>query len=74
MDFLVGDRLSAADLYWACFSQLVGPLPKVVNPIPDYVAAFYSALPEVVAAALDPILLVHRDRIYERHIGLPLDY
>jgi len=74
MDFLVGDRLSAADLYWACFSQLVGPLPKVISPIPDYVAAFYSALPDAVAAALDPILLAHRDRIYERHIGLPLDY
>jgi len=73
-DFLVGDRLSAADLYWACFSQLVGPLPKAANPIPDYVATFYSAIPETVAAALDPILFAHRDRVYERQIGLPLDY
>lgn len=73
-DYLVGDRLSAADLYWACFSQLVGPLPKAVNPIPDYVSALYSALPACVEAALDPIVFAHRDRIYDRHIGLPLDY
>ena len=73
-DYLIGGRLSAADLYWACFSQLVGPLPREVNPIPDYVVSLYSAVPEAVAAALDPILLEHRARIYERHIGLPLDY
>lgn len=73
-DYLVGDSLTAADLYWACFSQLVGPLPKDVNPIPDYVWAFYSDMPTTVEAALDPILFAHRDRIYTRHIGLPLDY
>ena len=73
-DYLVGDRLSAADLYWACFSQLTGPLPKDVNPIPDYVWSLYSTMPEAVELALDPILFEHRNRIYERHIGLPLDY
>jgi glutathione S-transferase len=73
-NYLVGAGLSAADLYWACFSQLVGPLPKEVNPIPDYVAAFYSAIPESIVAALDPVLFEHRDRIYRHHIGLPLDY
>jgi glutathione S-transferase len=72
--YLVGDRLSAVDLYWACFSQLIGPLPKAVNPIPDYVWSLYSTMPEAVEEALDPILFEHRDHIYERHIGLPLDY
>jgi glutathione S-transferase len=72
--YLVGMRLSAADLYWACFSQLVGPLPKEVNPMPDYVWPLYSQSPAEVTAALDPILFEHRDRIYQRHIGLPLDY
>jgi hypothetical protein len=27
-----------------------------------------------LAAALDPRLLRHRDLIYQRHIGLPLDF
>ncbi len=73
-EYLVGDGLSAVDIYWACFSQLVGPLPTAVNPIPDYVSSLYSTFPEAVEAALDPILFAHRDCIYERHIGLPLDY
>jgi glutathione S-transferase len=73
-EYLVGARLGAADLYWACFSQMVGPLPKEVNPMPDYVWRLYSQSPAEVTAALDPILFEHRDRIYQRHIGLPLDY
>lgn len=73
-NYLVGDRLSAADLYWACFSQLIGPLPRDVNPIPDYVWSLYSVMPEAVEAALDPVLFEHRNYVYERHIGLPLDY
>jgi glutathione S-transferase len=72
--YLVGDRLTAVDLYWACFSQLIGPLPAALNPIPEYVLRLYSHLPDTVAAAIDPIVFEHRDHIYERHIGLPLDY
>ena len=29
---------------------------------------------ELSWAALDPILLEHRDRIYQRHIKLPMDF
>jgi glutathione S-transferase len=72
--FFVGTQLSALDVYWACFSQMVAPLPESAGPMPDYVRAVYSAPPAEVAAALDPILLEHRDRVFERHIGLPLEY
>ena len=72
--YLIGDSLTALDLYWACFSQMVGPLPQHSNPMPDYLRPLYSQVPAAVAAALDPILFEHRDHIYERHIGLPLDY
>lgn len=72
--YLVGDRPSAVDLYWACFSQMVGPLPPEVNPIPEAVLSVYTQMPPEVSAALDPILFEHRDRIYAQHIGLPLDY
>ncbi|MFA7441244.1 MAG: glutathione binding-like protein [Sphingomonadaceae bacterium] len=73
-DYLVGDRLSVLDIHWACFSNMFSPLPRDVNPMPDYLWPLYSELPDAVAAALDPALLKHRDRIYNRHIGLPLDY
>ena len=72
--FLVGKRLSAVDLYWACFSQMVVPLRKEVNPMPDYLWPVYSQSPPEVTAALEPILFKHRDHIFEAHIGLPLDY
>ena len=73
-DFLVGDTLSAADLYWACFSMLVRPLPAEVNRMPDWLWPLYSHCGEVVDQAIEPILIEHRDRIYRHHVGLPLDY
>jgi len=72
--YLIGGSLTAVDLYWACFSQMARPLAHEVNPMPDYLRALYSDLPEAVAAALNAGLFEHRDHIYERHIGLPLDY
>jgi glutathione S-transferase len=73
-DYLVGDSLSAGDIYAACFSNSIAPLPKEVNPMPEYLWAIYSDHPPEIMAAIDPILITHRNRIYDRHIGLPLDY
>ncbi|AKM10739.1 glutathione binding-like protein [Croceicoccus naphthovorans] len=72
--YLVGDRLSVVDIYWACFSNMLAPLSHDVSPMPDGVREAWQAIPPVVIAALAPALLRHRDFIYERHIGLPLDY
>ena len=73
-DYLVGDRLSAVDVYWACFSQMVAPLPPEACPTPQAIRARYASGTPTLRAALDPALLAHRDRIFERHIGLPLDF
>ncbi len=72
--FLCGDRLSAADLYWATFAALVAPLPHDVCPMPDYMRVMYTATDPNLLAALDPALLAHRDRIYRDHLELPLDF
>lgn len=72
--YLVGTQLSAADVYWACFSMMVSPLAQDVNPMPDWLRPLYAACDPVVQEALDPVLIEHRDMIYHRHIGLPLDY
>jgi glutathione S-transferase len=73
-DYLVGDRLGACDVHWACFSILVQPLPQEACPLAEGMRAVFEAKTDAVRAALDPILIAHRDRIWERHIGLPLDY
>jgi glutathione S-transferase len=73
-EFLIGKRLSAADLYWATFSLFVSPLPPDECAMPDFMRANYTYLTPDLEAALDPILLQHRDRIFKQHIGLPLDF
>ncbi|MDG2002281.1 MAG: glutathione binding-like protein [Novosphingobium sp.] len=72
-DYLVGDRLSLADVHWACFSQLVGALGPKDFTMPDQMRAIYSSVSDRLAAALDPILMEHRMRIFREYIGLPME-
>lgn len=72
--YVVGERLSVADLTWATFANLVDPLPAEVNPMPAPMRATYAVQDPVVRAALDPILLEHRAFVFEEHLTLPLDF
>lgn len=69
--YLVGWALTAADIYWACFSVLLDGMPGDVNPMSEW--SMYIAPPEVDAGR-DPILLEHREYIYKRHLKLPVDF
>ncbi len=73
-DYLIGRTLSAVDIYWATFAAMLRPLPADVNPMPDFLRDAYGGLTPATAAALDETLIDHRDRIYERHLALPLDF
>lgn len=77
-EYLVGDSLSALDLYWATFCVMLRPLPHEVNPMPEFLRGAYGGItPAVTKAldgALDGALVAHRDFIYERHLVLPLDF
>jgi glutathione S-transferase len=73
-EYLIGDRLSAVDLYWATLSLFVKPLPPEQCAMPDFMRENYSHLTPELASALDPVLIRHRDRIFERHIALPMDF
>jgi glutathione S-transferase len=70
---LLGDRLSALDLYWACFAALLRPLPEPDCPMPDWLRESYTAKDPEILDALDPALLEHRDRIYRQFLPLPVD-
>jgi glutathione S-transferase len=72
-EFLIGDRLSALDVYWAAFAALLQPLPEDVCDMPAALRAGYGMPHPLLDAAVDLILFEHRDRIYERYLGLPLD-
>lgn len=71
--YLVGNRLSACDVHWACFSQMVAPFPAELCEKGPLLAGIYGNLPEIVTAEVDPLLIAHRDRIMRQHIGVPLD-
>jgi glutathione S-transferase len=73
-EYLVGDALSAVDIYWATFCAMFRPLPAELNPMPDFVRGAYEGLTPEVAAAVDENLIAHRDKIYEHHLELPLDF
>lgn len=72
--WLAGGQFSAADIYWATFSNMFSPLPAEVNPMPEMLWGLYRPHDARIAAALSPALLAHRDRIWRDHVGLPLDY
>jgi glutathione S-transferase len=70
--YYMGDGLSALDIYAACSMALAKPLPIELCPAsPEMHAAYFERDPEILAAT-DPILLSHRDFIYETHLELPL--
>lgn len=72
-DYLVGKRLGGCDVHWAAFSQMIEPLPHEACPMSPEMRAVYGNLSDEIRAEVDPLLIEHRDRIFERHIDLPLD-
>jgi len=72
--FLVGDALSALDVYWATFAALLRPLPHALCPMPDFLRGQYAVADATVEAALDPALLEHRDFVYAEYLPTPLDF
>jgi glutathione S-transferase len=71
--FLVGDRISALDIYWAAFAALIQPLPDELCRMPAGFRKMYVCTDPVVNAAASPQLLAHRDFIYHEYLELPVD-
>ena len=72
--YFIGDQLTALDLYWANMSQVVDPYPPEKNPMPDFFRQIWAPVRAAVEPALDPILIAHRDFIFEQYLTLPLDF
>ena len=72
-NYFVGDALSALDIYWTAFANLLDPLPNEQNPMPEGLRRGFTATDPVVKAALDPILLEHRSRIFRQYFRNPME-
>jgi glutathione S-transferase len=71
-EYLMG-ALSALDVYWATFCNLVAPLAPEQLPMPEAMRPMFTASDPETLAALTPALLALRDRVYERHLRLPVE-
>jgi len=71
-DYYLGADFSAVDIYGAAFMALFKPLAEEQCAMNPHVRRAFEWLDAPTAAALDPILLEHRDRVYARHLELPL--
>jgi glutathione S-transferase len=70
--YYFGDTLNAVDVYSAAFMALFKPLPEDRCAMEPYARAAFEYLDDATRAALDPVLLAHRDLMYARHLETPL--
>ena len=71
--FLIGDTLTAVDLYWMSFSNLIQPMDAAMCEMPDR----YLAMCRIMAPLLGvdtTSLIAHRDRIARDHFSLPFTH
>ena len=71
--FFIGDSLSAMDVYWATFSNMLIPLAPELMPMPARVRAMFTTTEPTIVAAIKPILIEHRDFIFKNYLELPVD-
>ncbi len=72
--YLIGDQLSALDIYWATTCGFLDPMPEDRCPMwTDFREPhFYGSVNQEIANALTSELRAHRDFIYEEHLQLPI--
>ncbi|MCP3709838.1 hypothetical protein M3I54_23130 [Paraburkholderia sp. CNPSo 3274] len=70
--YYIGDSVTAVDIYSATVLALFRPLPHDVCPMDAGVRTAFETRDPETDAALDHILLEHRDLMYARHLALPI--
>jgi glutathione S-transferase len=70
--YYVGNSLTAVDVYSATFAAMFAPLPSGRCEMEASTRAAFETPDAQIEAALDPILLEHRDMMYAKYLELPL--
>lgn len=71
-EYLVGQDLSAADIYWATFANLLIPLPDDEMHAIPMIREAYTCRDDEILAAISTELRAHQSRIYDAHLELPV--
>ncbi|MGH8598673.1 MAG: hypothetical protein ACREXT_18635 [Gammaproteobacteria bacterium] len=70
--YLIGNRLSALDIYFSTFYALIEPMPEPLCPMAwSYRPSYENHDPDIARAATSA-LAAHRDFIYRKHLVLPI--
>jgi hypothetical protein len=70
--YYLGRSLTAVDVYSATFLAMLRPLPPEQCRMDASTRAAFEMGDAQTEAALDPILIEHRDMMYAKHLELPL--
>jgi glutathione S-transferase len=73
-DYFFGDEPTALDIYAATATNIVATLPPDACPMPEPLRHAFETLDKTVRDAVPGGLLRHRDRMYERHLSLPMRF
>jgi glutathione S-transferase len=71
--YFIGKSLTALDIYWATFCNIVCPLPKELLDLPPAMEAIFKATDQETLDAVTPELLAHRDHVYQEFLELPVE-
>jgi glutathione S-transferase len=71
-EFLVGNSVSAADIYWTAFSNMLAPFDQKDCPMPDYYRAWCEGAAQLAGLQVPANLIAHRERILQRCFTLPM--
>lgn len=70
--YLLGDTLTALDIYSAAALGLLAPMPPELCPMLPFMRQAFESIDPAVRQAFTPELIAHRDFVYERHLQLPI--
>jgi glutathione S-transferase len=71
-EYYHGATFGAVDIYSAAFMGMFMPLPAAICAMHPRARAAFEWMDDETRAALDPILIAHRDMMYARHQETPL--
>lgn len=72
--YFMGNNLSAADIYWAAFSNLLVPMAEDLCTMPDLVRDLGPIAQLHLETPLPRILLDHRDYVVREHFRIPIAF
>jgi glutathione S-transferase len=70
--YLLGSSLTALDIYWATFANLILPLPEAQLPAAPMIRSAYTCHDAEILGAVSDELRALQRRVYETHLELPV--